>query len=53
MAVTYKKHIFFGYILLISMIITLVLTELASAQALNHEVLIKLAGRGESLKNLN
>ena len=30
MAVTYKKHIFFGYILLIGMIVTLVLTELAT-----------------------
>lgn len=43
MAVTYKKHIFFGYILLISMIITLVLTEFASAQTNNQGVLINLA----------
>lgn len=44
MAITYRKPIFFGYLLLIGMILSLVLTELATAKTQNEsELLIKLA----------
>lgn len=52
MAITYRKPIFFGYLLLIGMILSLVLAEMASAKTQNNdEVLIKLADSNKDLQS--
>lgn len=52
MAIAYRKSIFFGYLLLIGMILSLVLAEVANAKAQNKdEVLIKLADSVKGLQN--
>ena len=51
MAITYRKSLFFGYLLLIGMILSLVLTEIAYAQSHSQqEVLVKIADSTKDMK---